>query len=335
VISIFHFDEKTGLERGGSVEQVALYRGREGGVLWVDFESPSDAETALLDEVFAFHPLAIEDCREASDYPKLDDFEKYLFLVMLAPDLLSAEQEDPVMLGLNMFLSRTYVVTYHERPLRSISQLRVRLESEPQEVMGKGSGFLAHAILDALVDQHYAAVESLDDAVERYQDQILERPRKEILDKILTIRSHVIQLRRILSDERNIMARFSHPVGSTLSSGRGGGVSGLIGEEVQRYFSDLYEHLDELMDSLDVARDSLAGARDLYLSVSAHRTNETMRALAIIATIMMPLMFLTGVYGMNVTLPLGKSPSAFVILAAVMVLVALGFFGFFRWKKWI
>ena len=323
MISIFHFDEKTGLESSGSVEQVALYREREGGVLWVDLESPSDAGTALLDEVFAFHPLAIEDCREASDYPKLDDFEKYLFLVMLAPDLLSAEQEDPVMLGLNMFLSRTYVVTYHARPLRSISQLRTRLESEPQEVMGKGSGFLAHAILDALVDQHYAAVESLDDAVERYQDQILERPRKEILDKVLAIRSHVIQLRRILSDERNLMAHFSR------------GVSGLIGEEVQRYFSDLYEHLDELMDSLDVARDSLAGARDLYLSVSAHRTNETMRALAIIATIMMPLMFLTGVYGMNVRLPLGKSPSAFVILAAVMVLVALGFFGFFRWKKWI
>jgi magnesium transporter len=329
VISILHFDEKTGLQKSGSVDEVSPYRRREGGVLWVDFESPSDAEAALLDEVFAFHPLAIEDCREAADYPKLDDFEEYLFLVMLAPDLLSAEQEDPVMLGLNVFLSRTYVVTYHARPLRSISQLRARVEHEPQEVMGKGAGFLAHAILDALVDQHYAAVENLDDTVERYQDQILEGPRKEILDKVLAIRSHVIQLRRILSDERNLMAHFSR------------GVSDLIGEEVQRYFSDLYEHLDELMDSLDVARDSLAGARDLYLSVSAHRTSETMRALAIIATILMPLTFLTGLYGMNVSLPGGSGDNAgggltsFFVLLGTMVLVALGFFGFFRWKKWI
>lgn len=323
MISIYYFDEQTGLEKGRAPEEIPALLKEDRGVLWVDLESPPDEETALLDEVFAFHPLAIEDCREAADYPKLDDFDKYLFLVMLAPDLLSSEQEDPVMIGLNMFLSRRYVVTYHKRPVRSISKLRARVEREPREVMGRGSEFIAHAILDALVDQHYAAVESLDDAIERHQDDILEEPRKDILDRILALRSHVLQLRRILSDERNLMAQFS------------GGVSELIGEEVRRYFGDLYEHLDELMDSLDVARDSLAGARDLYLSVSAHRTNETMRALAIIATIMMPLMFLTGVYGMNVRLPLGRSPSAFAILAAAMVLTALGFFGFFRWKKWV
>ncbi len=329
MISIYHFDEEAGLTKSAAGEEVAAFRERDRGVLWVDLESPSEEETVLLDEVFAFHPLAIEDCREASDYPKLDDFDKYLFLVMLAPDLLSSEQEDPVMIGLTVFLGERYAVTYHARPVRSISELRSRVEREPAEVMGRGPQFLAHAILDALVDQHYAAVEGLDDAVERYQDRILERPRKEILDKILALRSHVLQLRRILSDERNLMAQFSS------------GVSDLIGEEVQPYFGDLHDHLDELMDSLDVARDSLGGARDLYLSVSAHRTSETMRALAIIATILLPLTFLTGVYGMNVSLPGGSGDNtggglgSFFALLGAMVVVALGFLGYFRWKKWI
>ncbi len=329
MISIYHFDEEAGLTKGGAAGEIAPLLEGDRGVLWVDLESPSEEETALLDEVFAFHPLAIEDCREASDYPKLDDFTKYLFLVMLAPDLLSSEQEDPVMIGLNVFLGERYVVTYHKRPVRSISGLRSRVERGPAEVMGRGPQFLAHAVLDALVDQHYAAVDSLDDAVERYQDRILERPRKEILDKILALRSHVLQLRRILSDERNLMAQFA------------GGVSDLIGDEVQPYFGDLHDHLDELLDSLDVARDSLGGARDLYLSVSAHRTSETMRALAIIATILMPLTFLTGVYGMNVSLPggsgdnAGGGPVTFFMLLGVMVVVALTFLGYFRWKKWI
>jgi magnesium transporter len=326
VLSVYHFEAELGLRSGLPREELARALDDGGGVLWVDLESPSEEEAALLGGLFGFHPLAIEDCREAAAYPKLDDFESHVFLVMLAPDQLSAEQEDPVMLGLNLFIGSNYVVTFHKRPLRSISELRSRVSKAPGQVMGKSSAFLAHAILDALVDQHYAAVESLDDAVERYQDLILERPRKGLLDRILALRSHVLQLRRILTDERNIMAQFAH------------GVVPLVGIEEQRYFSDVYEHLDELGDKLDVSRDGLAGARDLYLSVSAHRTNETMRFLAIIATVMLPLTFLTGLYGMNVRLPGGIEPAGsyvpFFALLGVMAAVAAGLFGYFRWRGW-
>ncbi len=299
------------------------------GALWVDLESPSDAEAAVLDEVFAFHPLAVEDCREDEAYPKLDDFESYLFLVVLAPDLLSIEQEDPVMLALDVFLGKGYVVTYHPRPLRSSAQRRARAEKSPADVMGRGPAFLAHAILDSVVDQHYAAVARLDDAAERYQDLILEHPRKEHLDGALSLRSHVLQLRRMLSDERNIMVHLSRGVGE------------LVGPDARRYYADLSEHLDQLGDKLDVSRDALAGARDLYLSVSANRTNEVMRALAIIATIMMPLMFVTSLYGMNVGLPGGTGENAganltvFCVLLGVMVLIAGGFFAYFRRRKWM
>jgi magnesium transporter len=323
MISVYHFQESTGLRKGLESDEIAhIVRSGE-GVLWVDFESPTDDETLMLDELFAFHPLAIEDCREASDYPKLDDLDKYLFLVMLAPDLLSAEQEDPVLLGLNVFLGATYVVTYHKRALRSISNLRALAEKSASTVMGKGPAFLSHAILDALVDQYYAAADSLDDAVERYQGKILQEPRKEILDRILALRSHVSQLRRIVADERNLMAQFSK------------GIRTLIDDEVQMYFSDLYEHLDELSDQLDIAREALGGARDLYLSVSAHRTNESMRILALIATMMLPMTFITGLYGMNITLPGQGSPTAFIWLAGGMLMVALAFFFFFRHQRWI
>ena len=113
------------------------------------------------------------------------------------------------------------------------------------------------------------------------------------------------------------------------------GIRTLIGDEAQMYFSDLYEHLDELSDKLDVSRESLAGARDLYLSVSANRTNESMRVLAIIATIMMPLTFLTGVYGMNVDLPGRDSEHAFTYLAGGMFALAVIFLVYFKKRKWI
>ena len=329
MITVHQYDADEGLASGiDPGELVDIVRSGK-GTLWVDIESATDDETALLDEPFAFHPLAIEDCREDEAYPKLDDFERYLFLVVLAPDLLSIEQEDPVMLALDLFLGSGFVVTYHKRPLKSISQLRARVERSPGEVMGRGPAFLAHAILDSVVDQHYAAVARLDDAAERYQDLILERPRKGYLDKVLALRSHVLQLRRMLSDERNLMVQLSR------------GVRGLIGDEARFYYSDLSEHLDQLGDRLDVSRDALAGARDLYLSVSANRTNEIMRALAIIATIVLPLTFVTSLYGMNVILPGGSGDakgvdlSTFLKLLGVMAAIAAGFFGYFRWRKWI
>lgn len=329
MITAQHYDAEKGLASGVDPGKLVDIVRSGKGTLWVDIESATDEETALLDEPFAFHPLAIEDCREDEAYPKLDDFERYLFLVVLAPDLLSIEQEDPVMLALNLFLGGNFVVTYHKRPLKSISQLRARVERSPDEVMGRGPAFLAHAILDSVVDQHYAAVARLDDAAEGYQDLILERPRKEYLDRVLALRSHVLQLRRMLSDERNLMVQLSR------------GAGGLVEEEARIYYSDLSEHLDLLGDKLDVSRDSLAGARDLYLSVSANRTNEIMRALAIIATIVLPLTFVTSLYGMNVSLPGGSgdasggSLSTFVVLIGVMIAIAAAFFGYFRWRKWI
>lgn len=329
MITVHHYDPERGLVSGIAPGELGGVVRSGRGTLWVDLESPTDEETALLDRVFAFHPLAIEDCREGEAYPKLDDFESYLFLVVLAPDLLSIEQEDPVMLVLDLFLGTNFVVTYHKRPLRSISQLRASAERSPIEVMGKGPAFLAHAILDSVVDQHYAAVARLDDAAERYQDLILERPRKGYLDRVLALRSHVLQLRRMLSDERNLMVELSR------------GAGGLVGEEARIYYSDLSEHLDQLGDRLDVSRDALAGARDLYLSVSANRTTEIMRALAIIATIVLPLTFVTSLYGMNVDLPGGSGDAGggnmftFLVLAGVMIAIAAAFFGYFRWRKWI
>ena len=328
LLSTYHFDAEKGLTKGIAPGDLAGLVKEGRGVLWVDMESPTDEETALLDEVFAFHPLAIEDCREEEAYPKLDDFDSHLFLVMLAPDLLSIEQEDPEMLTLDLFLGKGFVVTYHKRPLRSISQLRARVEKSPVDVLGRGPALVAHAILDAAVDQHDAGVSRLDDAAERFQDLILEQPRKEYLDRTLALRSHVLQLRRILSDERNVMVQLSR------------GPNTLVGEDASRYYADLSEHLDQLSDKLDITRDSLGGARDLYLSVSANRTNEAMRVLAALATILLPLTFITGLYGMNVRLPGGVEgprghPLAFPAILGVMALVAVVIFALFRRKNWI
>ena len=328
VISIYCLRKDEGPLAHATLDDASRCREAGAGFVWVDLEAPTDEETMTLDERFAFHPLAIEDCRESPQYPKLDEYGSYVFLTMLAPDLLSVEQEDPDMVVLSLFLGADFVVTYHRRPLRAVTQLRARAERSGAAILGRGAAFLAFAIIDAIADQHDSAVRGIGDAAERRQDEILEEPRKETLDRILTLRSHVLQLKRILSDERNIMLKLS------------GGVEAIVGEEEGRYFSDVAEHFDRLGDQLEVSRDALAGARDLYLSVSANRTNEVVRALTIITTIMMPLTFVTSLYGMNVGLPGGASEGAgslltFFVLLGAMCAMAAGFFGYFKYRRWI
>jgi magnesium transporter len=299
-------------------------------VVWVDFDEPTLTESALLDDVFGFHPLSIEDCLHASEHPKVDDFGTYVFVVFLAPDKVLPGQEELDFIEVDLFLGPNFVVTYHKRPTHAIDATLDRARRLSQDVFGRGADFLFHDILDRIVDQYLSVTAHWDRAADQYENRILDRSgHQEVLQEVLDFKRGLLDLRQNLVDHRNSLdqlLRASHD---------------LLSDELRIYLSNIRDHLERTLDEADLCRDSINSARDLYLSILSQRTNEVMRVLALVATVMLPLTFIASLYGMNVDLPGGldsgneRSPYSFHVLIGIMISIAVAMIGVFRWKKWL
>ncbi len=319
--SLLYADGK--VREGLSPEE--MRRARSGdGVLWVDMDSPTPGEAAILDDVFAFHPLTIEDCLDPSFVPKLDDYGDYLFLTVLASDRIRPEQGEPAVFELALYLSKSFVVSFHQGRVEGLEKVHAQARSSPRDVFGKGADFVLHAILDSVVDRYFDAVRLLDEAAEALEDEVVASPDKRVFERVMSLRSHVLQLRRFMTDEARLIETIEK-----------GGL-GVVGEEVRPYFSDVQDHFEHLVDRAEATRDTISNARDLYLSTLNMRTSEIMRVLAILATVVLPLSLVAEIYGMNFSyLPWASRPWGFLAVMGATAAVAAGLLTFFRWKRWL
>jgi len=292
------------------------------GVLWVDMEDPSPEEAALLGaDLFNFHPLAIEDCLHAQSRPKVDDHEDYLFLVFHSWN----RDDDGIRLEeLDVFLGRNYVVTYHVEPRRSVAAVMEKVEKDPRGTLGAGADMLFHQIVDRMVDRYELVVDDIDGRVDRVEDEILENPTEETLRRILELKKDLQDLFRTIRHQRDVvnsLAREGHPN---------------ITKKSRQFFRDIYDHVVRVHDTVEGLRDAIGGARDAYLSMVSNRMNEVMKGLSTVATVILPLTFVTGVYGMNFTyMPLLDHPGGFLITCGLMVGLGVAMFLVFRRKGWI
>jgi magnesium transporter len=182
----------------------ALARGD--GVLWVDLEAPTREEAAFLSEVFAFHHLAIDDCFNAHvDPAKIDDYGEYIFVIAQAISY-EAQSERLEATELDLFLGHNYVVSFHARPLPFVDALRRRCAEQGPE-LARGADFLAHALLETLVDDYQPAVEALDDTLSRLEELVLAEPQSSFLQDILLLKRNVQRLRRTILPQRDVINR--------------------------------------------------------------------------------------------------------------------------------
>jgi magnesium transporter len=241
---------------------------------------------ATLEHLFDFHRLAVEDCiSPAIHSPKIDEFPDYLFIILHG--INHAEETDIVETAeLAFFLGANFVVTTHNDPLYSINSVRNAVEQDGRP-MRRGADFLAHEIADALVDNVMPTIDRMNDVAEAIEEDVILLRSRNILDGILKLKRSTLRVHRIMLPQREVLNRLSR------------GEFPIIGQDARIFFRDIYDHivrLDELNQStLDRADNALA----TYLSAVANRQNETMRILAIVATIFMPLTLLAGIYGMN------------------------------------
>lgn len=303
-------------ERG----QVETALGSPEARLWLDLETSPEEEILWLGHVFGFHPLAIEDCLHRNQRPKLEDYEGYLFAVLhgLRREGVLRLVTDEV----HIFLSHRYLVSVHASPLEPLNRIFERSGKEP-ELLAHGPSFILHLLSDALVDAYFPILDTLGEEIDRLEDAVIRHPRRSRLNRLFALKRELVLLRRIINPQRevyNALSRRDYP---------------FIDQRTALYFRDVHDHLLRASDTLDSYRDLLGSILEAYLTAASNRLNEVMKRLTIIATVFMPLSFITGFFGMNFELIPWKSRSLFLLALLAVLLLPLGMLLWFFWSGWL
>jgi magnesium transporter len=292
------YTAETGKDRPGpSVCHVVHHRGSEqvhfdratvegllagGGFFWLDLDQPDTADFEVLRDVFGFHPLAIEDSEHFDQRAKVDDYDDFIFIVVYG-----ATNDGDRLVEVHCFYSERFLVTVHHDDCPAFSEIRRRYQSR-DDVIDQPS-LLLYRVVDGLVDSFFPILASFDNRIDELEDQIFARANDEQLQEIFRMKRLLVGMRKAVTPQRDTFASLM---------GRIAGLPGL-GDEDERYFRDVYDHLIRISDLIDSYRDLLTGAMDVYLSTVSNRLNSVMKQLTVIATIFLPLTFITGFFGQN------------------------------------
>lgn len=313
------------LKQDLALEEIADALQEPGKTVWVSLETTtSDEFKTVLSDLFHFHPLAIEDCQsQGYQPPKVDDFGSYLFIVIHGIGVDSSSG-DLVLKELDCFLGRNYLVTsYQTLDMPPIEAMKKRFDRD-ERLHNRGMDFLCHAILDRLVDEYMPILDEMDEELDKLEDMVLEHPRTEALQRVLSLKHNILTLRRVVSPEREVMNRLSRDDLPQISAPN------------RIYFRDVYDHLVRIHDLSESLRDVTSGTLDTYLSVTSNRLNEIMKALTVVSTIFLPLTFLAGIYGMNFRyMPELNWHWGYPMVWAICIGIVAGMLWFFRRHEWL
>jgi magnesium transporter len=294
---------------------------------WLDV-SGNDAEgLEQLRVQFGFHPLAIEDCLQFDQRPKLEEYNDHLFLVTQGfssqgPRVLTLELHE-----LHAFLGKNYLVTVHSDPLPALEQVWARVSTNPA-ALERGVDFVYYLLADRVVDENFPILDRLADELEELEDRVLGRAEKADLARIFELKRHLVIMRKVLSPQRDTMAMLAR---------RG---DARVSERTSLYFRDVHDHLARLNESIEANRDLLSNALDAYLSAVSNRTNEIMKHLTLLSAVFLPLAFIVGFFGQNfdnlLWLHHWQSSDALMhTMLGMCVLTPIAMLLWFRFRRWI
>jgi magnesium transporter len=294
-----------------------------GAALWVDLAAPSIPESLILSDTFRFHPLSVEDAMSERQYPKAEAYDGYLYVILHGIHFRDNGQAFGTH-DIDFFVGPNYLVTVHDGDSTSITELREHATRNPK-ILSEGPVALLHRIVDAMVDSYRPELDKLEDRIDELEKSIFEAPDPKLVRRILDEKRHVAGLRRIVTPQRDVIARLARRDFVDVST------------EMAFRFRDVYDHLVRIADDVLIFQDRITGMLDAHLSNVSNRLNEVMKVLTVVSTTLMPLTLLTGVYGMNVPLPHfpGGEPLQFWWIFGIMVVTSVVMLAMFRRKRWI
>ena len=295
----------------------------EGQVVWVDVQGLGDAGLMQrMAEALGLHPLTLEDIVHIHQRPKLEEFEDYLFVAMRAVRLLDDQRIENEQLSL--VLKTGLLVTFQERPGDGFAPVRKRLNESKGQLRKSGADYLFYALIDTAIDNYYPVLELYGDTMDQLDDQVREDPRPQTSASVHAMRRELRQLRRAVWPLRE--------VAGTL----GRGDLDLVTDPVKVAFRDCHDHAVQVADFVESNRERASDLADLYLTMVGEKTNQVMKVLTIIATIFIPVSFITGIYGMNFThMPELSWRWGYPLVWLMILAVVFGMLSYFRHRKWI
>ena len=321
MITIFRYSESAGFEE--THEPSALVElPSKGTYLWVDLQAPTPEEADVLTRVFGFHPLAVEDCWHEPQQSKVDDYGNYIFMVVHAVRY-EVERDEFKTHELNIFLGEPYLVTFHTYHSRSIDSAKENVRRHPP-LMARGMDFVLHQIIDRVIDKYFPKLEIIEGKIDTLESDLVGDARPELLTQVFDLRRTVANLKRIATREREMLIQISR------------GDFPFISEKAQVYFKDVYDHLFRIVEVADNLRETLSVIIQVYVSMVSNQLNHTMRVLTLIATVMLPLTVITGIYGMNFDfMPELHWKFGYPLVLVAMLVVSVLMIAYFRRKKWL
>jgi len=307
-------------------EQLNLESLTWGDLTWVNIENPTERETEYLAQNYSFHPLDLDDCLSRIQRPKIDEYKDYLFLVFHFP-VFDVKARVTTRSQLSVFIGGKYLITLHKGGLKPLVKLfkECQIDEESrQEYFSQGSGFLLYRVVDRLVDYCLPILNKVYDNIETVEDDIFSDRKSGTVKEISMLRRDVISLRRIIWPMRAV-------IGSLQNKMRR-----FVKQDMEVYFGDMTDHVDKIWDALDEYKEIIEGLDDTYNSLATNRTNEVMRMLTIIATILLPITVVASIFGMNIPLgPFEISGYSFLYVSLICLAIIGGMLYFFRRQRWI
>jgi magnesium transporter len=298
--------------------------------LWVDLEAPTPAEIkAVLEDIFHFHPLSIEDCVAVSPSPKVDEyspkegdrFAAYLFMVIHGVDY-SRKENVFATTELNFFLGRNFLVTYHTVPMRS-TQITEEQCLKGTVHVARAPDRVAHTLLDNIVENYKPALDQLSLEIAELESQVVANPTREMLNRIVNIKKEVLHLRQIIGPQREVLGRFAR------------GEFKMIRPHLVPYYRDVYDSLFHIAGLAQTYTDSLTGILHVYLNISSNQTGEVVKLLTMITLITTPLMIVGTWYGMNFeSMPELKLKYGYELAVTLTIVSTAATYWWFKKKHW-
>ena len=281
---------------------------------WFDVADPASPELDELARRFGLHELQIEDCRHRPQRPKTEEHDRYIFTVLKhMHDPAEIEFDD-----IDLFLGPDFLISVRSGDSVVFESVRVRAEQEHVDRLDR----VFYMIIDQIVDGYQPVLDKLADDTADIEDVVLDRPDPETLAEIFSLKRKLVEFRRLAGGMREVVNSLTRRE------------KGLLGDDLDVYFRDIYDHIMRTVDLIETYRDLLSGSLDIYLSAVANRTNEVMKVLTIWGTVALPLVIITGFFGMNLPLPWAKSPYGTDYAVALMAISTISVLVYFKMKRW-
>lgn len=295
---------------------------RPGYQLWLNLDGVHDVEKVeKIGKHFDIDTLMLEDILNTDQRPKVEDFEKHIFLTCRMAKL---DEGEIVFEMVSFALGDTYLISFQEEKGDVFDSVRNRIENKIGKIRHSGIDYLLFALVDVIVDHYFIVLEHFRDTLDYYEENVIHQTSETFVDEIQKLRKELLAARRNINPLKEMifrMQKLENP---------------LLDKANAKYWRDVYDHMLNISESIENYRETLNSINDTYMVNLSNRMNKIMQLLAVVSAIFIPLTFIAGVYGMNfVRMPELQYPYAYPIVIALMVIIAVVLLIFFNRKGWL